>query len=196
MSRHDDVSAYARNIDRTLSGLAGQQSIALAAAGTTRQSCPGTPSGVLQRMDASISATPTEHNNSDELEPVGECTRQLPFPDYSKARPDTAIRAYRVNMHINYVPGDHPIIFRVTSAGKELRPWQAFASYEMTGSFVLYGHCAEGFVVSRVFGTRSAKPSHFDEPGSQSDMAAFDPESAAAAGIKDLHLGYTCVRSR
>jgi hypothetical protein len=36
---------------------------------------------------------------------------------------------------------------------------------------------------------------HFDEPRSPEDMAAFDPESAAAAGTKDLQLGYTCVRN-
>jgi len=45
-----------------------------------------------------------------------------------------------------------------------------------------------------VFGTPQANPSHFDEPRTSSDMAMFDPESAAAAGKKDLHLGYTCVR--
>jgi hypothetical protein len=27
-------------------------------------------------------------------------------------------------------------------------------------------------------------------------MAAFDPESVAATGRKDMQLGYTCVRSR
>jgi hypothetical protein len=35
---------------------------------------------------------------------------------------------------------------------------------------------------------------HFDEPRTPEDMAAFDPESAAAAGKTDLHLGYTCIR--
>jgi hypothetical protein len=99
-------------------------------------------------------------------------------------------------MHVNYEPGDHPIVFRVTSAGKELRPWQAYASYSLTGGFVLYGHCGDGFVVDRVFGTPEAHPGHFDDPQSAGDMAAFDPESASAAGKKDLQLGYTCVRER
>jgi hypothetical protein len=64
----------------------------------------------------------------------------------------------------------------------------------LTGGFVLYGHCAEDFVLDKVFGTAQAKPSHFDEPRTPDDMAAFDPESAAASGKKNLHLGYTCVR--
>ncbi len=128
------------------------------------------------------------------IEPIGACAQQLRFPDYSKAKPDKSIREYRVDMHVEYGPGDHPIIFRASSAGKDLRPWQAYASYSLTGGFVLYGHCADGFVVDKVFGTPQAKPAHFDEPRTSDDMAAFDPESAAASGTKDLHLGFTCVR--
>ena len=85
-------------------------------------------------------------------------------------------------MHVDYEPGDHPILFSVSSSGKELRPWQAYADYILTGGFVLYGLCANNFVVDKVF-----------EPRTSSDMATFDPESAGAAGKKDLHLGYTCV---
>ena len=84
----------------------------------------------------------------------------------------------------------------MSSASASLRPWQAYASYLLTGGFVLYGHCGEGFVVDKVFGTPQATPSHFDEPRTSHDMAMFDPESAAASGKKDLHLGYTCVRQR
>jgi len=130
----------------------------------------------------------------DQIEPVGSCPLQLPFPDHSKAKPDKSVHEYRVAMHVNYRPGDHPIIFRVSSAGKELQPWQAYASYWLTGGFVLYGHCGEGFVVDKVFGTPQAKPFHFAEPRTSDDMAAFDPENAAASGKHDLHLGYTCVR--
>ena len=64
----------------------------------------------------------------------------------------------------------------------------------LTGGFVLYGHCGEGFVVDDVSGTAEARPMHFDEPRNPADMAAYDPESAADAGKRDLHLGYTCVR--
>jgi hypothetical protein len=136
------------------------------------------------------------YQDAQAIESVGRCERQPLFPDYSKAKPDKAIRAYRVDMHVNYEPGDHPIVVRVTSAGKELRPWQAYASYWLTGGFVLYGHCGDGFVVDRVFGTPEAHPGHFDDPRSSGDMATFDPESAAAAGKKDLQLGYTCVHNR
>jgi hypothetical protein len=47
-----------------------------------------------------------------------------------------------------------------------------------------------------VFGTPEAQPNHFDDPGSTGDMTMFDPKSAAAAGRKDLRLGYTCVRNQ
>ncbi len=134
------------------------------------------------------------YQSVNRIEPVGVCAKQLPFADYSKVKPAKSVREYRVDMSMNYGPGDHPIMFRVTSAGKDLQPWQAYARYTLTGGFVLYGYCGDGFVVDRVFGTPQAKPSHFDESRTASDAAAFDPESAAAAGKKDLRLGYTCIR--
>jgi hypothetical protein len=124
---------------------------------------------------------------ANEIVPVGECMKQPPFPDYSKAKPDKSIRSYRVEMTIDYEQGDQPIFFRVTSRGKELKPWQAYASYLLTGGFVLWGDCADGYAVDKAFGTPEAKPQVIDR-------AAFDPESAAAAGKKKLHLGYTCIR--
>jgi hypothetical protein len=130
----------------------------------------------------------------DEIEPVGTCKQQSPLPDFSTAKPDKAIGSYRVEMDVDYEPGDHPIVFHVSSSGKELRPWQAYASYMLTGGFVLYGLCGEGFVVDKVFGTPEVHPSHFTASGDSDDMASFDPESAAASGTKHLRLGYTCVR--
>lgn len=127
------------------------------------------------------------------VEPVGTCPARPPLPDYSSVKPDGRVHAYRVDMHVIYRPGDHPILFHVRSAGRALRPWQAYASYMLTGGFVLYGHCGDGFVVDKVFGTPAAHPGHFDDPRTPSDMASFDPESAAQAGESDLHLGYTCV---
>lgn len=135
------------------------------------------------------------YQDVEEIETVGTCAKQSPFPDYSQAKPDRAIRAYRVEMEVNYETGDHPIVFRVSSADKALEPWQAYASYTLTGGFVLYGLCGKGFVVDEVFGTPQANPSHVDEPRTPADMAAFDPESAAASGKKDLRLGYTCLRT-
>ena len=158
--------------------------------------------GCQVRSKGAIDFSPTGYYSLDtfqavdQIEPIGACARQLPFPDYSKAKPDKTIREYRVDMFVNYERGDHPIIFRVSSGGKDLQPWQAYASYMLTGGFVLYGYCGEGFVVEKVFGTPQANPRHFTEQRSPDDAAAFDPESAAASGKKDLHLGYTCVRER
>lgn len=136
----------------------------------------------------------TVYQDVQQIESVGTCVHKLPFPDFSGAKPDKAIREYRVEMHVNYRPGDHPIVFSVSQGGHALRPWQAYARYWLTGLFVLYGLCGEGFVVDKVFGTPQAHPSHFDEPRSSGDMAAFDPEGAAASGKRDLDLGFTCVR--
>jgi hypothetical protein len=45
------------------------------------------------------------------IEPLGDCQRRSPFPDYSKAKPDKTTVAYRVDIHVNYGPGDHPVVF-------------------------------------------------------------------------------------
>jgi len=157
--------------------------------------------GCRVRSKGAIDFSPTgyysldTYQSVDEIKPVGACKRKAPFPDYSQAKPDKAISAYRVEMDVDYEPGDHPIVFHVSSSGKELRPWQAYASYMLTGGFVLYGHCGKDFVVDKVFGTPEAHPSHFTESQDSGDMAAFDPESAAASGKKQMRLGYTCVRT-
>ncbi|MFL6800426.1 MAG: hypothetical protein ACJ8EQ_01480 [Sphingomicrobium sp.] len=126
------------------------------------------------------------YQDASRVRPVGRCVKQPRLPDYSKARPAKNVRAYRVEMQVDYRPGDHPIAFHVRSGRRELRPWQAYATYTLTGSFVLYGQCAEGFVVARVWGTKSARPGHFTERGSSDDMATFDPESAAELGVHNL----------
>jgi hypothetical protein len=130
----------------------------------------------------------------EEIEAVGECKKQPPFPDFSKAKPDKSIRSYRVGMTIDYKQADHPIFFHVISGGKELQPWQAYASYWLTGGYVLYGYCAKSFAVDRVFGDAEATPQHFEERGNPIDAAMFDPEGAAGNVKKKLQLGYTCTR--
>lgn len=156
--------------------------------------------GCWMRATGPLDFAPTGYYSRDvylrarRLTPVGICARKRPLRDWSRVRPAPAVRSYRVAMDVDYRPGDHPIVFHVRSAGKELRPWQAYASYMLTGGFVLYGRCGEGFAVDRVEGTPEAHPSHADDPGSSADMASYDPETAAAAGKTRLHLGYTCVR--
>ena len=128
------------------------------------------------------------------ITPEGDCVRQAPFPDFSRSRPAKWVRNYRVEMRLDYSARGGLIAFTIFSEGHRLTPWQAYASYDLTGSYVLYGHCAEGYVVSRVFGTPQAHAAHFDEPGTPDDMAMFDPESAAAKHITKLTLGYICRR--
>jgi len=127
----------------------------------------------------------------EQIEAAGQCVHKPPFPDFSTIKPGSAIREYRVEMHVN---GNHPIRFRVSQAGRALRPWQAYASSVLTGGFILYGSCAEGFVVDKVFGAPEANPGHFEEARSPTDMAMFDLDRAAGLGKKDPDLGFTCIR--
>ena len=145
------------------------------------------------RSSGSIDFSPTGYYSLDlfqdagKVEPIGVCARQPPLPALPRARPDRHVRAYTVYMHVDYRQGDHPVIFTIRSAGRELQPWQAYASYLLTGGFVLYGLCGDGFAAEKAFGPPEARPMLID-------MAMFDPEGAAAAGKTDLHLGYICVR--
>jgi hypothetical protein len=156
--------------------------------------------GCRVRSAGTMDFSPTGYYSADVFQdvqtiaPAGACLKKPPFPGVPDTKPDARVRTYTVYMHVLYTPGDHPLQVHVRSAGKELRPWQAYASYYLTGEFVLYGHCANGFVVNTVFGTPQAHPMHFEEPRSPDDMATFDPESAAQAGKPDLRFGYICVR--
>lgn len=157
--------------------------------------------GCRVRTSGALDHAPTGYYSRDmyqeveKAQPVGPCARKPPFPDHSAAAPDPHVRSYTVAMDVDYGPGDHPIVFHARSRGKELRPWQAYAGYMLTGGFVLYGSCGTGFVVDRVYGTPEAGPSHFDIPRTPLDSATFDPERAAQAGKLRLHLGYSCVRA-
>jgi hypothetical protein len=151
--------------------------------------------GCRVKSGGAIEFSPTGYFSLDtfqgvrRVEPVGLCSPQPRFPEYSGAKPDKQIHTYTVDMHVTYKPGDHPIVFHVESAGRELAPWQAYASYMLTGGFALYGYCGDGFAVDKVFGTPEAHPGHFDD-----GIASFDPGSAAQSGKWNLHLGYTCIR--
>jgi hypothetical protein len=158
--------------------------------------------GCRVKSTGEISFSPTGYYSLDLYQdaitvvPSGECVRKPPIPANPSAKPDQHVRTYRVDMHVDYRPGDHPVVFHVRSGGRELRPEQAYASYVLTGGFVLYGLCGSGFAIEKVYGTAAARPSHFLEAGEPGDMAMFDPETAAQKGITDLHLGYSCVRAR
>jgi hypothetical protein len=156
--------------------------------------------GCRVRSRGIIDFSPTGYYSLDKFQDVREitqvevCSLRSLLPNYSNTKPDATVDAYRVDMDVDYRPGDHPIKFQVRTGARKLSPWQAYASYILTGGFVLYGNCGRGFVVDRVFGIPEAHPGHFDDPRTLNDMAMFDPESAAESGKWDLHLGYTCMR--
>lgn len=158
--------------------------------------------GCLVRSTGTIDYSPTGYYTRtlfqavERVEAAGTCKKQPPLPKVSAGLPDKTIEAYRVDMTVPYGFEDRPIRWRISAAGHQLQPWQAYASYWLTGGDVLYGRCGEGFVVDTVFGNRKANPSHFADRRTSDDMAQFDPESAAQDGPHVLRLGYTCVRAR
>lgn len=179
----------------------GQTSIQLIAGDRRNRTAIQVLRGCQIKSQGAVDFSPTGYYSLSlyqDVQMIGansRCERQPPLPDYSKLKPNKSVDAYRVEMLVDYRPGDHPIVFHVTSGGKQLQPSQAYASYDLTGGLVLYGRCGAGFFVDNVFGTPQANPAHFTESRDASDMAMFDPESAAAAGVTVLHLGYTCLRA-
>ena len=140
-----------------------------------------------------------------QIESVGTCTLKPPIQVVPATKPDKNVHDYRVDMRVNYSPGDHPVVFRVTSAGRELQPSRSYASYmlEPWTSYVtdrlpsgsaIYGICGEGFVIDEVFGTPQANPSHLAVSRDPLDMAMFNSKAAVSSGNMELNLGYTCVR--
>jgi hypothetical protein len=209
---HDGIHKWFElKLDREQSG---QSSIQLVYAGQTwkqmqdLRGCRVRSRGLifLSPTGPSSGYYPLEYTQSvQHIESVGPCTLKPPTQVVTGAKPDKNVQDYRVDMRVNYSPGDHPVVFRVTSAGMELRPWQAYANYELQpwtsyashrlplGS-ALYGTCGEGFVIDKVFGTPQASPSHLTASRDSLDMAMFNSEGAVSSGNTDLRLGYTCVR--
>ena len=115
------------------------------------------------------------------------CLLKSKVPVYWNAKPKRGVKRYRVEMRIRY-SGEGNVTARVTSGDLELKPWQAYANYWLTGNFAFYGNCAKGYGMTHMRGTRAAHPDQIDE------QAALDPESAAQRGVWNLYLNFTCTR--
>jgi hypothetical protein len=126
------------------------------------------------------------YQNADKIEPAKDCVLKPHLPDYSKAKPNPSIRSYRVAIRIDYL-GDH-ITITARNGDRILTPWQAYASYQLTGEFGLYAFCADGFDLTHFAGTPEAKPWLIDT------YLAMDPEGAAQKHVTHLRLDYTCHR--
>jgi hypothetical protein len=128
--------------------------------------------------------------NVEKIEPEAGCVRQPAFPDCSKAKPKQGVRSYRVSMWFDYMAPQGPVHATVMSGQQRLGPWQAYASYWLTGGFVFYAHCADDFTMSRLSGTRAAKP----DATVMENWAELDPETAADKGVRRIRLSFTCRR--
>lgn len=122
------------------------------------------------------------------IEPVGPCILKAALPNFSKSRPKPGLNRYTVTLTFDYGT-DTPLVGYVTSDGKRLGPWQAYAKYELTGGFVLYTYCAKGFGITTFSGASAAKPALYD------GYLALDPETAVAARhVTHLSITYSCVK--
>ena len=128
------------------------------------------------------------YQNADKIEPAKDCVLKPHLPDYSKAKVESSIRSYRVAMRINYQARGGHIVVTAESGGKTLTPWQAYASYWLTGSFGFYAQCADGFDLASFSGTPETKPWLIE------NQIAMDPETAATKHVTQLRLDYTCRR--
>ena len=126
--------------------------------------------------------------NSRKLTSVRSCIRLPPFPDYTKRRPEAYLRKYHVMMRLHYQT-DGPLEVNVASGNRQLRPWQVYASYFLTGGFVYYAYCGKSFVAENPRGAAEGKPWVLD------GYIAFDPESVPK-GIDPIFLEYDCRRMR
>jgi hypothetical protein len=91
-------------------------------------------------------------------------------------------------MRINYQARGGHIVVTAESDGRILTPWQAYASYWLTGGYVFYAYCADGFDLTHFVGTPETKPWLVD------NYIAMDPEGAAQKHVTRLRLDYTCRR--
>jgi hypothetical protein len=128
------------------------------------------------------------YQDADKIEPAEDCVLKPHLTDYSKAKPPPSVRSYRVSMRIHYQARGGHIVVTAQSGGRTLAPWQAYARYELTGSYTFYAYCADGFDLPHFKGTPEMKPWLVD------NYIATDPETAAVRHVTRLHLDYTCRR--
>ncbi len=122
-----------------------------------------------------------------QVRPGAGCRRQPAIPTYWYAQPDASVQRYRVSMVVNY-KGEGSVRATIRSGARSLAPWQAYASYWLTGSHMLYAYCGKGFHLSEFQGTPEAKPDVID------DEVSMDPEGAAQMGVWHLRLDFNCRR--
>jgi hypothetical protein len=127
--------------------------------------------------------------DADKIQPDRDC-KPHPVDDLSKVPIPKTVRDYIVTIQVDYINSHTDVKIRQSAQGTTLlTPWQAYASYYLTGGrTVIWFDCAEGFDVIKA----SQIPKHNDEaiPSVHGDnFTEFDG--------KGLHtLTFQCQRSR
>ena len=124
------------------------------------------------------------------IEPIVGCVRQPPLPDLSGAKPDRDVLSYRAEIVVDRRPGDHPITVRATSAGRTLRPWLAYVDHFLTGGWVMYAKCGDGFAVV----APDPEWCFSDDPGSPKCQVVGHVPPPWAAGPRFVRLRFECRR--
>lgn len=152
-------------------------------------------------MTGSIAISPTGYYsaplfiNVDDLKPAPDCVRKPLLTDFSHLQPDRSVRSYKVFMRVQYGGGDGSVSADVTTEGRALTPWQAYAGYWFTGGAVFYATCPDGYTLSRLVSSEGARPSDDDDW----DPAALHPAFGFAfhwqtqKRVVHLWTRYTCT---
>jgi hypothetical protein len=150
----------------------------------TLRGCKATATGTLDLAPTGYYSTDI-FQNVDKAEPDASCIPQPPLPDFSRAKPNPAIYSYQAKLTVSSL-GEGSIRGKARSNGRVLTPWQAYVHSFLTGGFVLYGSCADGFELSHVSGTPAAHASQIDY------QAAMDGD--IEKGIRSAAMTFTCTR--
>jgi hypothetical protein len=150
----------------------------------TLRGCRATVTGTLDLAPTGYYSTDI-FQSVDKAVPDPSCIPQPPVPDFSSAKPNPAIHRYQAKLTVSSL-GEGSIRGEARSNGRLLTPWQAYVHQFLTGGFVLYGSCADGFQISHVSGSPAANVSQIDY---QAAMGA-DLEK----GVQSATMTFTCTR--
>lgn len=153
----------------------------------TLRGCRATITGTLGLASTGYYSTDI-FQSVDQAVPEPSCVSQPASPDMSRARPTSTVRRYYARVTVSNV-GEGAIHAEARSPRHLLTPWQAYTHYFLSGGFVLWVNCADGFRMSHVTGSAEAKPEQWDV-----NQASMDADVGDDKKVKLLGMTFTCTR--